>query len=218
MLGLLVSFVLGARLSGETLPAYPGTETVEVARGVRTPGQDFRFGFATVRIDAQAVARFFWEQWNRQGLPTIVERMPNQHWLVAAFDVLNGIQRTVIVAPETAGTAIFSAVANLWPVADSPEITAIPSETAISLNAVAWRDDSGESTQVESLIDGDLETAKDRINRSFEEAGYIPMREVRGPAQILLEHRGSERWTLSLLRQVENELTSVSQVFGERTQ
>jgi hypothetical protein len=217
MLYLLMPLIFQAnpRLSGEPLPSFPGTDVIEVGRTVRTLGQEFRFGFATVKGSDVAVAKYFMDTWINQGLPTVIERTPDKRLVVAAFDVIHGIQRTVIVAREETETVIFSAIADLWPNLPSPKVRTLSNETELSLNQINWLDDETESRQVESYVEESIEKAKEGVMRNLEDKGYAQVREQRGSIQVLLEHRKGSKSAVTLLRPIDGSLTAVSQILVE---
>ena len=97
---LLCALLPGLAMAGPELPAYPGATHVRIGDELWFAGQRLQIACFTTAEPVQQVARYFFQEWTQQGLPTVVDGDLLHEGTVSAFLTRQGIQQAVMLVSQ----------------------------------------------------------------------------------------------------------------------
>lgn len=218
LLAIAVFFACGAALAEQELPVYPGTVHTRIGNDLVISGEYYRIAYFTTPDPMKKVARYFNDEWTRQGYPTTLDGNFTDEGVVSAFYTREGLVRSVVLTLHEGKTVGFSVLKDLWvtkPVPPSPALVTL--EGALMAQDLASRDDPGAAQNRSLLVETDLTTARDQLHQKLQAAGYALVRETgtkaQGRSQRVLEYSRGKEQLVAVVAEVDPTLTAVTQTW-----
>lgn len=210
---LVLGMLLTALSAGaeQELPVYPGAVHTRIGRDLVIAGEYYRMAYFTTDDAMEKVAGYFERHWRELGYPTVVEGDLREEAVVSALYTREGLQRGVVLRRHLGKTVGFSVLRDLWLRAPRrPNAGLVKLEGTLFSQDITTRDDPGGSSSRSSLVEGDLETVRQRVAEALTGQGFSLVRQVGGKLG------GEQRFTLEYARRGEQVVTTLSRV-DERT-
>lgn len=203
----------------QPLPVYPGTIHTRIGNDLVIAGEYYRIAYFTTPDSMRKVARYFYEQWKKDGYPTTVDGNFVDEGVVSAFYTREGLMRSVVVRKHEGKTVAFSVLKDVW-VQQGGASTAdqVPQmEGSIFQQDVVARDTDGQTQHRAQLIEASLEESRARAIASWKNAGYSLTREsgvvVDGQKQRVIELARGKAQVVVTLAEADPKMTAVQQVW-----
>jgi hypothetical protein len=218
--GLVAAFVLlfaPLALAEQELPIYPGTTHTRIGKELLIGGELYRLAYFTTADSMKKVGKYFFDQWTSQGYPTTVDGDFQTEAVVSAFYTREGLVRSVVLRKHDGKTLGFSVLKDLWlhePAKPNPGVIRI--EGSVFTSDLASRDDSGAAHRAQ-LVEADLPTTRERVEKGFTASGFKLSRESSSPRgrkgeRVLEFEKGAEQ-ALVTLTEIDAQMTAVSQMW-----
>lgn len=173
--------LLPAIAMAEELPTYPGAVHTRIGEDLVIAGEHHQLAYFITRDPLRQVADYFFQQWRRQGYPTMVDGDGLAETVVSAFCTRKGLQRAVVLRRQGERTLGFVVLKELWTRAEPPAPLPGLEGTLLSQDVVASEEGGG--TQRAVLVEADLAQARARVQAALERQGFrrAPGSSGRGP-------------------------------------
>src|ERR1700687_2384038 len=187
-----VLFLISLVVPLDVVPVYPGAIHTHLGDDLSLDGFSVRIAYFTTRDSIRVVANHFFQEWNQQGYPTVVEGDFEGEAVVSAFSTRTAVQRAVVLRLQRGKTLGFSMVRQL-----ESHFPAAPADRMPILEHSLWTSDlaaggasAGEWQRTPILEEG-LSNARDLARQQLERTGCTLVRQATDGgrrARLSLEH------------------------------
>jgi hypothetical protein len=205
-------------LAEQPLPVYPGTIHTRIGNDLVIAGEYYRIAYFTTSDSMRKVAKYFYDQWKKDGYPTTVDGNFVDEGVVSAFYTREGLMRSVVVRKHEGKTVAFSVLKDVWVQGGASTADQVPQlEGSIFQQDVVARDTDGQTQHRAQLVEAGLDEARTRAIASWKNAGYSLTREsgvvVDGQKQRVIELARGKAQVVVTLAEADQKMTAVQQVW-----
>lgn len=214
MLAVLIS---GSAFAEQQVPVYPGSVHTRIGKDLTIGGEYFRLAYFLTDDPVEQVALYFVKHWKEQGYPTVMDG-DGTDVVVSAFFTREGLMRSVVLRRHAGRTLGFSALKDMWlKTPGSPRDGILTLEGTLHSSDVTFEDGPGGGQHRGHLVERPFQKVYDEVRARLERSGFTLSRQVGqkvegGRQQMVLEHSGGGQQVVSVVTEMEGNLTALSQM------
>lgn len=205
LLTLLLLLPVASRAE-QQLAVYPGAVHTRIGNELVIGGQLHRLAYFLTDDPVRKVAEHFHKQWREEGLPTTINAVGPEEFVVSSFRTREGLQRSVILRRHGNKTLGFTVLKDLWVEVKPPTAPFLALENTLLASDMVARDDGGNMQHRSLVVEGSLTEVADRLNRGLTQAGFHRVRRTDG------RDGASKRVSLEFSRRGEQMVSVVSEL------
>lgn len=208
---LLCALLPGLAMAGPALPLYPGATHVRIGEELWLGGQRLQLACFTTTEPLQQVAGYFFREWTRQGLPTVVDGDLVHEGTVSAFLTRAGVQQAVMLVSQGGKTLGFTLLKDLWTrTPERPRESLLPEGTIVS--------DASGTRQQAAVVQMGLSSVEAELEARLARDGFEQARPFeRGRRHVLLEHARDGQTVSTALTEIEPGVVAILQTHRRAT-
>lgn len=216
LLPLLILLASAPAWAEQELAVYPGAVHTRIGGDISIGGEFYRMAYFKTDDSIQKVADYFAKKWREEGYPTFIDG-DDTDTIVSAFYTRQGLMRSILLRTHNGRTLGFTVLKDLWmKQAPAPRQGIVTLEGTLHASDVNFHDDPGGAQHRGHLVERTWDQTYKEVRARMEKQGFALAREhggkQNGKQQITLEHAGKGEQVITVVTEVEENLTVVSQM------